>query len=242
LGYNSFLGILIIAIFFCSIIHFPKIITSPIIVTAQNPATWIVSKVNGKVDTIMVHEGCSVKAGTVLAAISNSCSYDDIILLESYLDSLSGFLNDYSVSNIKYCNKVLQLGELQSEFGKLNTLLADYELFCVDNYYNKMYNNTLMEISEQNEYLNNLKKQKELADSNEQMYYNKYVRDSVLYKKKAIQITEYEKSKQQLIYGKMESAKLDLTINSTSVGLINLNSRKIENRALYNSKNAILQK
>lgn len=235
-GITIFFGIIVAALVFCSYVKYPKTVTATVLITTENPATWIVAKNNGKIDSILVHDNDSVHNGQILAAISNPCRLSDALILKDYLKSLQNFIYTMSIDSIRFCDNNFILGELQSDYSQLNTLLGEYGLFCREKSHNIAHVNMLKEKNEQEQYLDNLRRQKNLCLQNEHIITNKLKRDSTLFSQKIIQISDYENTKQQLIYGRMESSRVDISINATTLNIIQLESRIQQTSADYKSK------
>lgn len=235
-GITVFFGIITVVFIFCCFFRYPQIVTAPILITTSNPATWVVAKDNGNIDSILVRDNEFVCSGQILAAISNPCRLSDALRLKEYLRSLRGFISTLDIDSLKYYIPNPELGELQVEYVQLNKLLSEFELFCGERFHDMAYSNMLKEKQEQERYLLNLKGQRELCMQNESIISDKVLRDSVFYNQKIISVSDYDNARQQLIYGRIESSRVDLSINTTSLNIIQLENRLQETRTDYNSK------
>lgn len=236
-GITIFFGIIVVAVIFCSYVKYPKIISAPVLITTENPATWVVAKSTGKIDSILVQNNDTVRNGQIIAAISNPCLLADALRLKAYLRSIQSFINTFDIDQLQFCNQNFILGELQPDFSNLNNLLKEYQLFHSEQLHQLTYESMRKEKREQEQYLLNLKRQKSLCIQTEQLTSNKLRRDSVLYNQKAILISEYENTKQQSISGRIESPRVDLAISTTTLSIIQLEN-KME-QTLIDHKNKI---
>ena len=235
-GISVFFGIIVIAVVFCCYFKYPVIVTAPTIITTEHPAIWVISKHNGKIDTILVRNNDYVESDQILAVINNSCKFEDVIALKSYLASIEYFVSTLDIDSIIHCSQTLNLAELQNDYLKLIKLLSEYQQFYDYKLHEISYNSILNELEEQRNYLRNLYIQKDLLSENEAIFTDRFKRDSMFFVKKIIQLSEYENVQQQRISGRIELSRAELLINSTKVNLILLEQKLNENRVEFNNQ------
>src|ERR1700744_123137 len=88
-------GILLMLSIICGIltgtyfIQYPDSLQAKIILTAQNPPTNIIAKVNGKITGLFVSDNEMVSPGQLLGIIENTANYDSIENLKEQLQAFS---------------------------------------------------------------------------------------------------------------------------------------------------------
>ena len=73
-GISIFAGIIAILIIGSGLFMYPQIIEAPIIVTTEQPPTWIIAKSSGKIDSIYVTNIKLVSEGDIIAVIHNTAT------------------------------------------------------------------------------------------------------------------------------------------------------------------------
>ena len=163
-------GVSVIFIIFAGIIigsyfiKFPQVLTAPITITTTNPPSDLIAKLNGRIDSILCEEGDIVAVGDVIAYLSTTADYNDIIYIEEELESL----NDTIVS---FLQKKYRMVEMQTSF-------SEFRNYCIDL--------LLEQIAKYGIYLNQQRAQRDILAVDLEIQYRSVRKDSLLLSHDAI--------------------------------------------------------
>ena len=124
---------------------YPQIIEAPIVITTEQPPTWVIAKSSGKIDSICVANKELVAEGEIIAVIHNTAKVKDVLYLKNLLD------ND-TIEKLKFIQRELQLGELQDAYSQLIKALQEYEVFEKEQIYDLREKAAYEEIKSQKMY------------------------------------------------------------------------------------------
>ena len=94
-------------------VNYPDIIEAPVYLTTENPPLEIFSKMEGKIDQLLVDDQQYVGKHTLLATIKNPANHKDVIQMNNFIDQL-----EKKVGKWRQFRKLSIPGEL--ELGVLN--------------------------------------------------------------------------------------------------------------------------
>jgi len=194
---------------------YPDIISSTIIITTENPPASVLARTNGKIDKILVFDKQLVKENEILAIISNTANYKDVIYVSHLLDSIQLNSLFFDTSIVKYFDKNLILGEIQTNYNLLKKNYSDYYNFCYLNYHKNKIEAIKSEINVIQEFISSQKSQNNIIESELQIYKKQVFRDSSLVLTGAISQAEFEITQSNFLQKKyiLQNAKTNL-INS----------------------------
>ncbi len=215
-GISVFAGIITVLIIGSSLFMYPQIIEAPIVMTTEQPPTWVIAKSSGKIDSIYVKNKELVSEGEIIAIIHNTAKVEDVLYLKNLLE------ND-SIEKLNTIQKELQIGELQDSYSLLVKTLQQYEVFNKEQIYELREKAAYEEINSQKMYLKQLEKQSEIYKEAYLISQERYSADSILYKMKALSAKEYEQSLMHKNQDKTRYNQSHLDIISVSIHLAQLN-------------------
>lgn len=215
-GISVFAGIIAILIIGSSLFRYPQIIEAPIVVTTEQPPTWVIAKSSGKIDSIYVANKKLVSEGDIIAVIHNTAKVKDVLYLK-------GLLNNDSIEKLKSIQDELQIGELQDAYSQLIKILQEYEVFEKGQIYDLREKAAYEEIKSQKMYLKHLEEQNKLYKETCRISQERCSDDSILYKMKALSAKEYEQSLMQRNQDRTRHNQSNLDIISVSIHLAQLN-------------------
>jgi|GEM_PF-2430503 len=111
-GISLFFTILVIIIGLSSIIRYPDIVRTRLIINSYNLPEPIISKTNGKLVALVVNEGHKVKQGQIVAYLESSARHEDVL---GILGELRKIQKDRSFHALKGPDN-LELGELGNSY------------------------------------------------------------------------------------------------------------------------------
>ena len=111
-GNTILLGFVLILFVLSYVIKYPDVIATQIVITTYIPPEKLVTKVSGKIKTILIKDKTSVSQNTPLAVIENSANFLDIFKLKSITDSINIDKNPFPFNEFQNA----QFGEIESAF------------------------------------------------------------------------------------------------------------------------------
>lgn len=235
--------IIILSLFFVSwLIKYPDIISTQIVISTNIPPEKLVTKVSGKIESLLIKDKMLVSKNTPLAIIENSANYHDVFLLKSIVDTINIDKSKFPFEKLKS----VQLGEIESFFAMfqkesiaddLNTKLKPYQVEGrAENY----------EAIQLNERLNLLESQKSINQHELILQKNDLDRYEILYNKGIVATQEIEK--QRLIFLQFQknykSVLSSISQLKSSLNELNKNSKTTqinENKENINLERNVIQ-
>lgn len=107
-------------------IKYPDIIISEAQITTQLPPQKKYTQLTGKLDSLLIQDNQSVKAGDVLAIIENTANFEHILLLKSIIDTIKLKNKDFHfpLNDLP----ILFLGDIDSEYALFENSYIQYQL------------------------------------------------------------------------------------------------------------------
>ncbi len=129
----------------CYLIKYPQTIVSQIILTSENPPSDFLARYDGLVDSVFVTNGQQVSKGQLIALLSTSARYNDIVAIENIVlevnKSILCPLGGYSIAknSLPIKKKILLSSDFYKEYclGDLQVVWEELVRACAD------YNNWL---------------------------------------------------------------------------------------------------
>lgn len=218
---------------------YPDIIQARIVLTGNNPPAEIKARTNGKITQFFIKDKQEVKKDEILGIVENTTVYNDFKTLKQQIPGLKIFINS-SQSDILNFHVLqnLRLGDLQIQYSKLLSDISNYKDFIVLDYHNKKKESLRNQISANQKYLQNLKRQEKLSRNDLILTQKQYNRDSLLYVSKSISAFELEKSESQLLQKKYAYESAKNAITSTEITISGLEQNNIELEKQYYEQKA----
>ncbi|MCX6256495.1 MAG: HlyD family efflux transporter periplasmic adaptor subunit [Bacteroidia bacterium] len=199
--------------------NYPDIILTPVTILTQNPPASIITRSTGKIENIFVKDNQSIDEGTTLAIIENTASYHDIYYLIRFTDSIKSNNNLSDSASFLTFKPGMTLGEVQDSYLSFVKSYQEFRQFFLLNYFNNKIRYLQKEIEKNRAYSNRLVVQKELLEKDIDLYQEKYRRDSLLYVKEVISLSQLEDTKSNLLKKKLvfEATMTDLANNQIRI-------------------------
>lgn len=208
---------------------YPDIITARVTLTGDHPPAEIKARINGKIIKLFATDKQKVKKDQIIAVIENTCNYEDLKSLKTELDSIerSMYNSEKNLLNFKI-GKNYQLGELQSYYSKFTGQINGYKDFTELDYHNKKIIAYKKQIRAYQNYLLNLNRQLKLAKKDMHLTIRQLKRDSALFQKEFLSVTDYEKSKSNVIQKSNTYESYINSISGTNITIAELGQNIIE--------------
>jgi len=205
---------------------YPDFIAATIEITTLNPPADIVSKANGKIDSIYVKNNEPIKQEQILAIIENPTDYVDFQYLVRNLDAVDNSFNikDTLQTSNDFLKKNMELGELQSAFSIFVSAYTGLDNYLQLGYYEKKISAVENQINDYQLYYNYTYDQKRTMMADLQLAEKDYQRYQVLFKSQTIPEAELEKSHSRYL-----NKKYSFESMRTSLANINIQISQLEN-------------
>lgn len=233
-------GILVITVSFlfimagCYFIKYPQILSAPIVITTINPPADLISRYDGRIDSLYVKNGEFIHRGSIVALLENSADFDAVCNIEKSLEhSLGDGFNN--IVNEIWIGEEHSLGDLQSSFTEFQSIALEYRAYLSIRYIDKKKELLEQQIVKNNEYLSLFIKQKIISDEEIKYARKGFLRDSLLYLNNAISLVDVEKSSLSLLQQKYSSITSEAGIASIEIQIM-LNRQQIIELSIQQEK------
>ncbi len=192
---------------------YPDIINSPVVVTTQNPPVGLVARSTGQIQHLYIKDNQKVKQGNRLGIIENPADYNQVLNLKKQLALFQNFFTgDDSLETFVFTSNIL-LGELQQDYSTFLKQIDDYRYFLKLNYYPRKIVSLEEQIKVVSAGAGQIRHQAKSMKHEYEIAAKQFERDSLLYKKEVLPLSEYESSKSALfsIKSDMEGTLSDLS-------------------------------
>ncbi|MCD4794099.1 MAG: HlyD family efflux transporter periplasmic adaptor subunit [Bacteroidales bacterium] len=208
---------------------YPDIITARISLKGDNPSAEIKARINGKITELFVKDKQEVKEEQIIAIIENTCNYQDLLKLKNEIDSFENQhlnIEQFSV-NYKFDNKY-RLGEIQTYYSTLESNIKGYKDFIELDFHKKKIGAYKKQIKAYNKHLINLKRQVKLSKKDFYLSEKQLKRDSGLYIKEFLSVSDFEKSKSNVIQKNNAYESYLSSLSTTEIRIADLEQNILE--------------
>jgi multidrug resistance efflux pump len=230
---------IILMLFFVSyLIKYPDVIATQIVITTNIPPEKLVTKVSGKIKSILVKDKSNINQNTPLAVIENSANYQDVFKLKNIIDSID--IN----------KKPFPFNEFQNaQFGEIESAFAIFQKESIADGLNKNLQPFQVNGSAQSYEAIQLRERLSLLESQKSINQNEMTlqkidldRNQSLFQKGIIAAQELEKHKLTYLQVERNYKSLLSNISSLKSSLIELNRNSKTNSINENKENVNLER
>jgi multidrug resistance efflux pump len=218
-----FIGILI----GCYFIKYPQTVDAPVVITTLNPPADLIARAEGRIDTIYVADGQSVRKNDVVALLYNTADYSAVRAIKDSL-KLSYKKNFAETVFEKWLENDYNVGDLQSNYEAFKLLCMDYRHYITTDYTNQKKNLLQQQINKNTKYHRQLTEQQKILGKDLGYEYNSLTRDSILYSKGIISKSEYENSVRNSLQTENTKTGFDANLTSTELNIMQMQQQIIE--------------
>lgn len=225
-----------------SFFKYPDTITAPITITSQILPANIVSKVSGRLETLLVKDGDLVEANDLVAIIESSTEYSSFKTLKNLCGDFSKTISSSEIQYNSTFPANLKLGNMQSAYIQFFKSYNDYKNFIATNYHEKKIVFINNQIEQQKMMLNLSERQLKISSEQYELSRRSYKRDSLLFGQGVLSQTDIEQSQsklltvnQQLENTKSSIVNMKLSILQAEQSVFELNQEKEEKIISYES-------
>lgn len=214
---------------------YPDIVSAEITLSTETPPVYVLARATGKIECINVEDKQNVKANAILGVIENTAVTDDVLEIQRHLDTWKTAGYAQELASQLFLSKSYQLGEVQSVYSSFISALGIYLRFYEQNYYKKKIQSGYQLLRMHEKYSKQLDSQHSLVQESAILNHNMYRRDSTLYYRNAMTISEFEESgnlflqnKQVLISSEMSLIQNDIQKKQSIENLMDLERQAVE--------------
>lgn len=220
-GTTMFFIILFVFLIVSWLLKYPEVVDARIVITTQNPPSFIVPRISGPLVALFVNDRQNVTQGDMLAVIENPADYRHVIELKNILQRIQRRFDEKLIKGINF-QKISKLGEFQPEFAAFQKSISDFEHFYNLKFHEKKIESFRKESSRHLNHLNILKYQRELLKTERELVYKQFKRDSALLARGVIAESAFEKISSDLLKKDQELEQAGLNTSSVEITLSQL--------------------
>ncbi len=210
-GNTLFLSLFILVLAISWFIKYPDLIVSQAIITTKTPPQKEFAMVSAKFDSIHVSESQEVTKNTVLAVLENTANTEDVLYLQSIIDTIE--ISDKSIEFPFDNLPILFLGDINQSFALFENSYFQYKLNKrLQPFSNEAIANEIS-LTELRKRLSSLEDQYALSRSELAFKESDLARHKGLYEKGVISQQEYENKKLEALSSERNTKTLGASIS-----------------------------
>lgn len=207
----------------CCIIRYPQIVTGTIRLTSENPSADLTARYAGILDSISVSNGDTVSCGQLLSLVANAARYEDVLYAENSLDN-NGIEGVQSIAN----SPDLQLGDVQSAWLDLKAVCQNLIIYMQIDQIGKKKRLLAGQIRQAKNHIDQLLRQRGTLEEELSYERKSLERDSTLFQKGVISVSEYENSTKAYLVIKNTLDGFEATLSGALLSQIQLEQQLFE--------------
>ncbi len=221
---NTVIFIIMLLILLMSyVIKYPDFITSPIVVTSQNPPEKLEARANSKIEKILVKDHQKVGFGQVMMVLQSTANYQDVLELKKIIDSLP---NNRMMSFPLQATSNLKLGEIQSDYNSFAKAFQDEKLFTRLQPYAPENLAADQSLSEYKGRIFNLLQQRNIELAKYDLTRKNFQRSQELFNQGVIASMELENEKIKFLQAEQNLKNINISLSQMQESVSNLNKTK----------------
>ena len=195
----SMLFLLIILLLLGSwIFQVPDVKKAEIYVTSLQPAAYIESRSDGKIEKLLVIDNEKVEGDQVLAVIESPADFHDVNLLKRQLPKFSLVAEKLPELKLQINDKA-NLGMIQPDYAAFYKYYRDYKEFLQLDYHRKKTELLEDEHEQYIKYSGNLDTRAKILEEEYELARNQYLRDSILFLQGVVSESDFENTKSKTL-------------------------------------------
>lgn len=225
-GISVILVVIVVIIVGSWFFKYPDVVTSPVVVTTENPPAPVLAKVTGKIQNLLVTDKEMVFEDQVIGVIENPANYQEVVKLSDKLNQFKAHFESGQIYTFSHASK--QLGEIQNSYSSFYKLIQGYNQALTLNYHQKKIDLFQSELNKYALYLDNLKTQNNILKEELELTRNQYRRDSVLHGQELMSESDLEQSESNLLGKRYRFEQNNSSITSTEIQIESLKQSILE--------------
>ena len=219
------------------IIKYPERVSATITITTDNAPIDVVSRAGGELERIFAVSGALVREGELLAVVSSSADYGDVLDVSRILDNpYEGGVKEMAFDARIYSD--YGMGGLQGDYSAFSQACSRYKDYLERSVIFNKIRLIEIQIDKQKEYYSQLEDQWSVMTEDFEYERKSFERDSLLYAQRAISETEYDQAARSLLQGRNEIMSFAAQMTSTELSIIQLEQQAAELSMQYDDETA----
>ncbi|WP_367865854.1 HlyD family secretion protein [Pedobacter sp. WC2423] len=195
------LFIFIMLLLFGWLVRYPDVVTGQIVINANNAPLKLIANSSGKIKLNNVRSMDQIKEGQVIAYIENPTRLENVLLIEQILKDYNP--NADTITNVfAKLPHNFSMGDLNIKYYSFVNSLQNYINYRENKLMDKQDSNLRILQSEQKNAITSAEKRVEMSINNLEYVYKSYRRDSLLFIKRVISESEFDKTNLSYIAAK----------------------------------------
>jgi multidrug resistance efflux pump len=214
-GIGLFLILLLMVFTGSYFFKYPQMVRCQVVISTENPPAQLMARVSSVMEHIMAADQQTVEAGALIAVIKSSADYNDVLLLDTLLQGLAyQYASRKTMDTAIDYPKSLVLGSLQQTYEHFLKLQEQYMTFMKTNEFGRR-NNALSQRIKLTDYRHRqLVGQGSLRRHELQLAERKFTRDSILYSKGVISVSDYENAANTFLQQKLAYEQYQMSVTA----------------------------
>ncbi len=216
-GITLLFVIIAVVLIGCVFFKYPDTVFAPVIITAENPPSVVVSRSNGKIAALFVSECQIVQHGDTLGVIENPAHFDDVFALSKLVATIDTFPIDDTTLFTEFTKIRRSLGDLQQGYNNLVRSYNDLTIFRQQQFHAKKVEALEEELKQHEIYLRNIERQRKLAKKDLILARRQYSRDSLLFSTEVIPAADFERTEATTLSKEQSYENFGLSLTNTAI-------------------------
>lgn len=212
----------------CWFIKYPQTVVAPVVITTLNPPADLVTRYEGRIDSIYVADGETVYPGNVVAVLYNTADYNAVREVEQNLTTSYKDPDFKAIVSQLWLEKEYVLGDIQTTYSEFRRLCSDYAHYIKTDYIGKKKSLLEQQIAKSAQHYGQLKEQQVFYKQEMKLEEKGMMRDSLLYSQKIISPLDYEVATQEHLQKKKSQVGFDANLTTTELGIMQSKQQLIE--------------
>lgn len=215
-------------VFGCWFIKYPQSVVAPVVITTLNPPADLVTRYEGRIDSIYVTDGQTVFPGSVVAVLYNTADYKAVKEVEQNLTASYKEPDFKTIVSQPWLAQEYLLGDIQTTYAEFRRMCADYSHYLNTDYIGKKKMLLEQQIAKSAQHYGQLKQQQLFYKEEMKLEEKGMLRDSILYQQKIISALDYESATQERLQKKKSEVGFDANLTTTELGIMQSRQQLIE--------------
>ena len=210
------MGVLLLLLAGTWFIKYPDIIEASATLTAFNAPKELITRQEGRLTELLVHNNEKVDKNQVLGWIESTASHEEVLALSGLLDSCAGLLNtgqEQSASRL-FDKPFNNLGEIQQQYQSFITALQLFRDYTGDGFYLRKRVMLQNDIHALDSAHRTVQAQKTLTEQDIRLAEETYNMNQKLYNERVISSDEFRTEKSKVINKQMAIPQLEASLLS----------------------------
>ncbi|MGV8131388.1 MAG: HlyD family efflux transporter periplasmic adaptor subunit [Candidatus Pacearchaeota archaeon] len=209
-------------------IYYPDIINAPVRILGKNLPKQIISRTEGKLVSLNIHENSIVKSGDVLAILQSNASYNEVRALENWIRIVEKKISLETIALIPDLPKLFNLGDLQKNYQEISNQLYQLDWSSPNGYFAQRKQNIQRDLQVLSELKANVDKQKVLISKDLALQENLLRINDLLVKEKVLAPLDLNKDQSAVISRQQQLVQTDAGSLNQNVSIIAKENELIE--------------